>query len=340
MKFALITADPSHKISFRMRPETDDVTSFMQWVSIFNGVHLSYNALRNEDNSYLKKFDVVMMSGHPSHISDIIRIGRYLKDSDSVTMFYPEGSTQLYDNSINGFHPEYYEAWRACDIVSMAEEDKQSYYEAFVGSETIVKFIHVPATNEMVDGGFFSPREDKRDEIIVYGDNNPNHPLIAMAAINGLCERMNKNFMAIGIETRDAEIKRVFPKLHIIQTSKQGQYPFLRMLRRGLLNFYPTEWIGTARHQVSCAVAGTPCIGNKDSHTQRRLFPSLGVNIYDVKSMVDLAEELLNNNSLHKQVCDFAFNEASFYNRDNTVLRFKSAVEEATKKFKKASVPT
>lgn len=312
----------------------------MQWVSIFGGEHLSFEALRSENNDYLKTFDVVMMSGHPNYIEDIIRIGKFLKDSNTISVFYPEGSAQLYDNSINGFQPLYYEAWRACDILSIAEEDKQEYYESFVSpDETIVRFIHVPTTLEMSSSMFFTPRDAKRNAVLVYGDNNPNHPIIAFAAIERLCRRQMKNIDVIGVETRNAPINRIFPNLSIQHVSKMAQYPLLRILGKTIVNFYPTEWIGTARHQISCAAVGTPCIGNRESHTQQRLFPRLAVGIYQVDKMVELANELIENRKFYEEVAAYAQDQMRFYDMGNTVDRFVGAVEDAISKFKKAWVP-
>lgn len=336
MKFALVTADPSHKNQFRINPENGDATSFMQWIRIWNGLHLSYEALRNdpEADDLLKKFDVVMLSGHPSYMEDIVRIGKALKETKTLTMFYPEGSAQLYDNSINGYQPLYYEAWRACDILSIAEEDKVSYYESFVTDATLVSFIHVPITFEMASSMFFVPRDQKRDEIVVYGDNNPNHPLIALSAIEQLSRVMGKEFLAIGVETRDRDFKQTFPNLAVRQMTKQGQYPFLRTLGRTILNFYPTEWIGTARHQISCASVGTPCIGNRESHTQQRLFPRIMTNIYDIDSMKRIASDLLKSNVFYKEVTDYALKELRYYDMGNTCARFVDATRTAYKKFK------
>lgn len=338
MKFALITADPSHKKTFRINPENGDATSFMQWVYIFGGIHLSYDALRTEDNEYLKNFDVVMMSGHLNYMTDVIRIAKFLKDSEAISIFYPEGSAQLYDNGINGFHPEYYEAWRACDILSIVEEDKYDYYRSFINiDETIVSFIHVPMTAEMSASAFFLPRGQKRNSVLIYGDNNPNHPMIALAAVNEL----NKNnsykeieYDVVGVETRDAPVDRIFPDVKIRHNSKSGQYQFLRALAKTIVNFYPTEWIGTARHQISCAVTGTPCIGNKDSHTQKRLFPKLGVGIYEIDKMVELAEKLIGETGFYHEVTEYALNAVRYYDYGNTVRRFMNTVDNARARFK------
>lgn len=334
MKFALVTADRAHKKQFHINPESGDGTSFMQWVSIFGGLHLSFEALREEGDEILKYFDVVMMSGNPSFVSDIIRIGKYLKDTNTITMFYPEGSAQLYDSAITNFHPEYFEAWRACDILSIAEEDKQSYYEALVTHETLVRFIHVPMTLEMSGSLFYIPREKKEDLIAVYGDNNPNHPVIAFAAIDRLCTREGKQFSAVGVETRDAEIGRLFPDLQVSQMGKQALNPFLRLLGRTMLSFYPTEWIGTARHQISCAVVGTPCIGSRESHTQQFLFPKLATGIYEVDKMVELAHQLLADTKFYKEVIAYARQRLRHYDMGNTLRRFNDAVSDAREKFK------
>jgi glycosyltransferase involved in cell wall biosynthesis len=311
----------------------------MNWVDVWKGYHFNYTRIL-EDLGALKNFDVVMMSGHPSHIADIITIARFLKDTDTVSMFYPEGSTQLYDNSINGFQKIYYDAWRACDILSSAEEDKVSYYKSFVTPETIVSFIHVPLRAEMENGRFMVDRVQKGQNLsVVYGDNNPNHPLIAIAC----SAKLGLDVIVVDVD-RDgklAEIKSLFPNIGFKSTSKLSQYSYLRLLGRSGVHFYPTEWIGTARENISCAITGTPCIGSRESHTQRRLYPEwLWFSPYDISGMTEAAKRLLLNVSEYEEVAENAFKEAQFYNLANTKQRFYKAVQRAqfSKQARKATV--
>ena len=326
MKFALISQDPSHEVRFWINPEHGDATSFMNWVDVWKGFHFSFDRLQN-DMSVLKDFDVVMMSGNPYNFIDIIAIAEFLKSTDTVTIFYPEGSVQLYDNSINGFYRELYDAWNACDIFSAAEEDKISYYKSFISSGTIVEFIHVPMRDEMERGDFLIPRIHKNPKMaVVYGDNNPNHPMIAIAC----AKRMGMDVVGIDIDRGKLPgIKGIFPNVNFTSHSKLPLYPFLRILGRSFCHFYPTEWIGTARQQISCAITGTPCIGNRDSHTQKRLFPDLGCGIYDIDAMTAKAERLRNDPIFYDQVAARAFEQAKFYSLETTKKRFLSAVDNA-----------
>ena len=335
MRFALITADATHAKSFRINSEEGDGTSFMNWVDVWGGVQFNFERIM-EQLDILKHFDVVMMSGHLNHIVRITEIARYLKNSDTVTMFYPEGSVQLYDNSINGFHREYYEAWNACDVLSIAEEDKRPYYESFVTPETLVRFIHVPMRAEMESGAFLVGHGAKGRHLVVYGDNNPNHPLIAFAC----AARLGVNVVAVEVGAEKvAQIQKMFPNIKILSTTKVGQYPFLRLLGGSIVHIYPTEWFGTARQQISCAVVGTPCIGSRDSHTQQRLYPKwMGVNIYDVDATVELARDLLGG-GIYEEIARHAFEEAvRFYGLTPTKKRFFEAVEAARAVKNKAKV--
>lgn len=335
MKFALISADSSHKVNFKMNCEEGDCTSFLNWIHIWGGVHLSFDKLRKEDNSYLKQYDVVMMSGHPSYMDDIIKIAGMLKDTDTVSMFYPEGSAQLYDNSIRNFHREYYQAWAACDIVSVAEEDKLSYYRAFVPRETLVRFIHVPITHDMEVGGFLVARHHKVNNVLVYGDNNPNHPIVAMAC----AKKIGASVLAIEVHPGQIkDIQSVLPGLQIGPAGKMSQNLFLRYLGRSMVHFYPTEWIGTARQAIACAAVGTPCIGNHDSHTQQRLWPRLGRDIYDVDGMCQLANRLIIDKDFYHECVRYAFDKMQFYSIDNTKRRFFDAFQDARKEKLKAKI--
>lgn len=336
MKFALISADGSHRVKFRMNGETSDCTSFMNWIDVWGGMHFSFSKLREEDSSYLKQFDVVMMSGHPSYIQDIIKIAGMLKDSQAISMFYPEGSWQLYDNSIRGFHMEYYDAWRACDVLSIAEEDKRGYYESFVGKETVVRFIHVPMSPEMEMGNFFVSRTHKSMRVMVYGDNNPNHPLVAIAAAS----RVVGDVTTVEFGGCENQVSQLFPSLRMLKAPKMAQNPFLRNLGRTIVHFYPTEWIGTNRQVVSCAAVGTPCVGSYLSHTQQRLFPNLSAAPHDVDEMVSKAKFVMESDVRYDFIARRAFKEAvDFYGLEPTKKRFLNAVEDAVKIKNKSRVP-
>lgn len=329
MKFALISTHSPHGVRFHLDGEREDATSFLSWVSVLSGFHFNFMKLMVEDYSFLKDFDAVMFSGHPSHIVDIITLAKYLKGSNVVTMFYPEGSAQLYDNSIRGFHREYYDAWNACDILSIAEEDKRGYYENFVTDETIVRFIHVPSTPAMSLGRFFVPFRDKvMARVLVYGDNNPNHPMVAMAA----ARRLDASVFAVECGDPSA-IQAVLPGLKIGQScGKLSQNEMLRQLGRTGVHFYPTEWYGTARQVISCASVGTPCIGPKQSHTQMRLFPEISVDsLWDVGAMASVARALIEDAEFYDDTCKRAFEASQFYNLENTSSRFFFAVNDAKK---------
>lgn len=327
MKFALVSTHGIHKAGIRINPEAGDGTSFINWLDVLKGVHFNFDKLREEGIEVLRDFDIVMMSGHLNYIVDIIKIANFLKDTNTISMFYPEGSAQLYENSIRGFHKEYYEAWNACDILSIVEEDKVSYYQSFVTKDTLVKFIHVPTTRDMEAGAFLIPRHLKTNHTVVYGDNNPNHPLVAMACARRISAEMVLTF-EVGLEQIES-ICQFIPNLRFKEIGKQSQNNFLRYLGRTLIHFYPTEWIGTARQTISCAAVGTPCIGNHDSHTQRRLFPELGCDIYDVDKMAELAQKLILDVNFYNQIVRRAFDKMQFYNLDNTQRRFFQAWEEA-----------
>lgn len=323
MKFAIVSTHNVHRGGIRFDCSRDDCTSFLSWLSHLDGIHFSFSALREEGFEVLKDFDLVMMSGHPSFIADIIQIANFLKGTKTISMFYPEGSTQLYENSIRGFHHEYYEAWRACDILSIAEEDKVSYYEAFVTPKTLVRFIHVPTSPGMVEGVYFLDRPMKSPHIVVYGDNNPNHPMIALACAHAL------KLPVVAVEFGGSEVERVFPDVGINRMDKLSHTIFLQQIARSIVHFYPTEWIGTARQQLACAAAGTPCIGNYDSHTQRRLFPDLAGDIYDVQGMLEKARMLIRDPYFYAYVTRRALKELIFYSPQNALHRMRGAYIDA-----------
>lgn len=324
MKFAIVSTHSAHRAGFKIDPFHGDSTSFLTWVDILRGFHFSYEGFREHGGvEELKKFDLVMMSGHPNYMNDIIQIAKMLKDSNAVSMFYPEGSAQLYDNSIRGFHREYYEAWNGCDILSIAEEDKAAYYKRFVTKETLVRFVHVPVTRDMEAGAFFVPRHKKGRSVVVYGDNNPNHPAIAMACAAGTGA---EGVLAVEIDRGPAEeIAKIVGGIRVQSVGKMSHYNFMAALGKTMVHFYPTEWIGTARQQIACAAVGTPCIGNHDSHTQNRLFPELGRDIYDIDGMCEVANRLIADEGFYSDMVNRAFHRMHHYGLEACKRRMMQA---------------
>ena len=171
------------------------------------------------------------------------------------------------------------------------------------------------------------PVIEARDLSVVYGDNNPNHPLIAIAS----AAKLGMDVILVDADRgKIADISNLFPKTIFRSTTKLSQYAFLRLLGRSGVHFYPTEWIGTARENISCAITGTPCIGSRESHTQRRLYPEwLAFSPYDVDGMTEAAKRILKNPVEYDTVAVKAFEAAQFYNLENTKRRFSRAVERA-----------
>lgn len=326
-RFAIVSADKSNGIQFRMHGERDDCTGFLNWINIWNGVHFSYDEM-SKDSSILLNFDCVMLSGNPRYLVDLISITTFLKHK-VVTMFLPEGDISLYDmQGINSFNKEIYECYKSCDIICSMEEDKISYYELFTNS--LIKFIHVPIDENMEKGLFRNAISDKEQFTVVYGDNNPNCPVTVFAVL----AKINKASISVCIHPDIChEITRLFGTQINTNYSKVGQYPYLRMLAKSWLHIYPTRWIGSAREQIACAVAGTPCIGSDKSHTQKRLFPKLACDIYDAKTMIDLANKLYIDMDFYNEVRDYSWKALSFYSMENTKKRFMDAYSEIRKRW-------
>ncbi len=326
-KFALVTADPANSVKLSWNYDRDDCTGFMSWLTIWDGVLYSFEAMK-KDFSILYEYDCVMFSGHPSYLTEIDTISTALKGK-VVTMFLPEGDISQYDLlGINSFNTEIYKSWNAVDIIASMEEDKTAYYSLF--TDSLIRFIHVPIDENMSNGKFKVPMEQKSQNILVYGDNNPNCPMTAIA----IAKRINRPLVTICIEPQKVlQIKDFFNVNVEYIGSKLGQYPYLRILGRCYLNIYPTRWIGSSRQSIACAIVGTPCIGSDRSHTQRRLFPKLACDIYDVDKMTDLSLKLYRDKDFYNEVVNYAWEHLPFYNTENTKKRFMDAYTEIRKRW-------
>lgn len=288
----------------------------MSWVEVWKGRHYAFQVVR-DDWSVLKNHKVVVFSGHPQYMLDIVKIAKDLKGK-VVTAFLPEGDVSLYDQfGIQSFQTAVYEAWNACDVVIAFEEDKVEYYRSLTSSR--VEFVHVPIDESMSRGEFFVPRFDKQRFMVVYGDNNPNGPLTAMAVANRLAWPIRTVCIE---EAKTKEWNRLFGTQVQIALPKLPQYEYLSLLGKSMIHVYPTRWVGSSREPIACAIAGTPCVGSSYSHTMRRLWPELCADPFDVKRMVELVDRLENDLDFYRETVMYAWRQLPFYGLSETKKRF------------------
>ena len=317
-KVAVVTADKCGDIYFVMNGEYQDCTGFYNWVRLWKGKLYGYDWLKI-DYSVLEKFSAVILDGNPVSIEDIIEIGKRLKGK-VVTMWQPEGDISLYDQyGINTFNPAVYMSWNAVDVI-IPMEDNEGYYSSL--TDTPVRFVDVPIDERMECGEFLVPMHRKTEHIVIYGDNNPNGPITVI----GCARRLKKPVKLVEIKRSDADlIVKMFNVKVDMVVGKLGQYPFFRLLGSSWLHIYPTRNVGAAREPMACAAVGTPCIGSDRSHTQKRLFPKLACDVYDVDTMVKLAQRLYDDKDFYKEVVDYAWEQLKFYTIESTKKRFLEA---------------
>lgn len=314
---AIVTAGNVNNVGIRLHGETGDSTSYYIWSNIWRGYHYSFSEMK-KDCSILTKYKFVLVSGDDSYLDTILKICEFLR-GETVVAFLPEGDISLYDQlGINSFNGKIYEVFNAVDVIFSFEEDKIPYYSYL--TDTPAVFVHVPLDNKMEEGFFKVPIESKSDNIVVYGDNNPNCPITACV----IAKRLKKPVRTVCIKQEHVEkIKKLLGvDIEVSFAGKLSQYNFHRLLGNSWVHIYPTRWIGSAREQIACAAVGTPCIGSDKSHTQKRLFPGLATDIYDVEKMTKLASMLYEDKGFYREVTEYAWNNLSFYNLKNTKERF------------------
>lgn len=323
-KVAVVTADPTNDVTFVIRGEQGDCTSFLSWVGIWQGKHYSFEAVRQDSkkmSEVLSEYKVVIFSGHPQYFAEIIEMARSLRGK-AVTAFLPEGDVSQYDlQGINSFQPMAYEAWNECDVFMSMEEDKLEYYRSLTSAR--VEFVHVPLDPRMEVGEFWVPREEKSKHVVVYGDNNPNGPI----TVFGVMRTVGWPIRTVCIEEgKLGSLVRLFGVDIVSPIWKVPQFEYLRVLGKSFVHLYPTRWIGSAREVISCAVVGTPCIGTYWSHTQRRLFPGLSVNPWDVVQMRLMIQRLVDDKEFYNTVVEYAWSQVGFYSMELTISRFLQAL--------------
>lgn len=321
LKFAMVTAD-ARTSSFE-ESMSGDFWSMYTWGTLFEkNMHYSYSYIK-DNYKELDKYDIVMFSGHPNFLSQIISLALNTK---AVTIFFPEGDISFYHD--RAICPEVYKAWDACSIFGMVEEDKYSYYSSLTKSS--VYFLHIPVQEPLVNGYFFLPRNYKNGDILVYGDNNPNNPLTALA----VARRLKKSVTSTELSPLGVDFARDYLGVkfsRVMEKCDQAQY-LQEYVAQSRVLVYPTRWIGTSRQSISGAICGTPVVGSRDSHTQQRLFPQLCTKIYDVDTMCSLVERLYTDTSFYDDCTKYAFDAVKFYGSSMALQRLLAAYEEVKQK--------
>lgn len=314
----------AHKANgFMSNEATGDTWNMYNWQRIFNGYHYGYDSLKDKSPSELDKYDIAILSGHPAHLDELTRLAEGTK---AVTVFFPEGDISLYHDK--AVYPETYMAWNACSIVGIVEEDKIPFYSAL--THRPVRFLHVPVPNHLLGGAYFAGNKLKNDDILVYGDNNPNNPIIAFA----VARVMGIPLACVEIPENTVEfIKSYFGIKVTRHCGKMSQDDFLKLwMAPSRISIYPTRWIGTARQCISAAICGTPIIGTRDSHTQRRLFPELCAYNYDTETICKMVHRLYSDEKFYNDCRNYAFHNALFYGETEAVKRMIEAYETAKAK--------
>jgi len=79
---------------------------------------------------------------------------------------------------------------------------------------------------------------------------------------------------------------------------------------------------------ITGACCGTAVIGWNESHTQKRLFPDLAVDLYDTDKICILVRKLYKDYEFYKMIADKAFKNTEFYSEENALKRMIDAIRE------------
>lgn len=317
LKVAMVTADTRDGYITELM---GDSWNMYYWLYLTKGMQYWFESERLKDNE-LDKYDVVIFSGYPYYFKKIQELAKQTK---AVTIFFPEGDISLYGDK--GIFKDYWETIDACSAYGSAEEDKIDYFRIML-THAKPYFMHIPIPTEWCNGSMRNYNlASKSKNILIYGDNNPNNPTVAVA----VARLLNRPIWTNVIGPEDINYIKNVLKVEVPKADgKMSQDEYMAMrVRFSWLMVYPTRWIGTGRQVITGAVCGTPVIGSRDSHTQNRLFPELACANYDMKKMTFLAEKLFDDEKYYRKVCDYALDNMRFYSVENALQRLIKIYEE------------
>jgi hypothetical protein len=93
------------------------------------------------------------------------------------------------------------------------------------------------------------------------------------------------------------------------------------------VHLMPTVAAGT--FSLNCACVGVPCIGNVEVDTQSVLFPSLSVNVNDVRMAKFLAIKLKEDKKFYDETCNYSIDilkNTCYYNKEKWLEHIKNII--------------
>lgn len=316
MKFALIS-----EANFRGKV-TGYKNNIFDWIRIWDGEHYPYLDIQGKWE-ILDKYDVVMLGDVDRRLEDVLSIIRNCK---CKKIFYPEGTIQIFTRLPFDHQRLFYELLEKVDLIGAVEENRMQWYESLW--KTKVFFLQAPTSPKILKGAYKS--KTKADYVLVccnLGMDETRYQTNLISSLGVLRKTGKKGFLC-EVQNNQVWFFKEKMNVNIVGYSSRleldGYLTQLVMPAKVILN--PSGIIGTSRNAIIGAGCGTPVIGNRDSHTQMRLFPELGTYIYDVKKMAELVNRLYEDDKFYKEICDYAFSKLDYYSIENAKKRFEDAV--------------
>lgn len=297
--------------------------NIFDWISVWDGVHYPIDEIR-ANKQELNQYDIVLFLDADRYLDDALVIAR---QCTCKTIFYAEGTINTYVSLPFDAQRAFYELLGAVDLVGALEENRMQWYEALWDTKTF--FMHTPIPQDVIDGKYRN--QHKEDQILICCNLGMDEIRYPTNLISSLGVMRNTKRPCVLCEVPPNQVWFFVEKMGVELLSYTTRIDFERYLSKlvapSRVMLSPSTIIGTSRNAIMGAGCGTPVIGNRDSHTQMKLWPKLGVNIYDIKTMKNLVDRLYEDEKFYKEVCDYAFEQLPHYSLENAKKRFMEAIE-------------
>lgn len=314
MKFAVISCA---NFNGKYKKPTYDI---FNWCYVLDAMH--YYVLDIRDNiSVLNNYDVVIFLDVDRYLDNAIQI---CQECTCKTVFFPEGTIQIYLKMPFDHQKLFYELLQSVDLIGAAEENMVDWYETVFSTKAF--FMHIPITDDFIKGSYRNM--PKRDVVMVccnLGMDQERHKTNLITSL-GILRKLGKKCILCDVQKEQIPFFKEKMGVNVVScVGRASVDEYLKGMRQSVCLLAPSAIIGTSRNAIAGAAVGTPVIGNRDSHTQQRLWPALGTYIYDTEEMISLVNQLYEQKDFYNQCCDYAFEELQFYSTENAKKRFMDA---------------
>lgn len=308
----------------KISDDFDNMRTEYGWMKMFDAFHLPYMELRPDSNyvSVLDTADFFILIPSKKN-PQFLNAAHILKNKNKKFAIMQEGPNYLWQDWPIDFQIIYLGIIKElADIVFVHNEKDKHYFEGITNKPVIV-------LKTLYDKYTFEPETITRTNSVIIGGNMCSwyggmNSYLTIRSFNwdkivfpSMGRKQEKEEEILKALDKRVEYLPYIPVKNFIE--KLTEYKIA-------IHLMPTAAAGS--FSLNCAIAGIPCIGNKDDDTQRILFPDLSIDVTDIKKAKELVKKLTEDKIFYEKVVTTALNNLKLFSIEENKNNYLKLIED------------